>query len=189
MKYGYARVSTRGQDLKGQVETLKAESCDKIFQEKFTGTTKDNRKEFNALLEVIKEGDTLVVTKLDRFARSSKDALEVISDLFEKGVKVHVLNMGIVEDTPTGRLIFTIMSAFAQFERDLIVERTQEGKEIAKQSKDFREGRPNKFNKKQIDHALTLLETHSYTQVADMTGISKSTLIRAKQKEKVKANN
>ncbi len=189
MKYGYARVSTRGQDLKGQIEALKTEGCDKIFQEKFTGTTKDNRKEFNALLDVINEGDTLVVTKLDRFARSSKDALDVIGNLFEKGVKVHVLNMGIVEDTPTGRLIFTIMSAFAQFERDLIVERTQEGKEVAKQREDFREGRPKKFTKKQIEHALNLLEEHSYTQVAEITGISKSTLIRAKQRKKAKSNN
>lgn len=183
MKYGYARVSTQGQDLTVQIEQLKAEGCDKIYQEKFTGTTKD-RPQLNKLLSELKKGDTLVVTKLDRFARSAKDAIEVIEKLFENGVRVHILNMGIVEDTPTGRLIFNIMSAFAQFERDMIVERTQEGKEIAKQKPDFREGRPKKFSKKQIEHALKLKETHSYKQVEEMTGISKSTLIRAKKKLK-----
>jgi DNA invertase Pin-like site-specific DNA recombinase len=182
MKYGYARVSTQGQDLTAQVEALKAEGCAKIFQEKFTGTTKE-RPQFEALLSTLKKGDTLTVTKLDRFARSSIDALSTIKDLFEQGVKVHVLNMGLVEDTPTGRLIFTIMSGFAQFERDMIVERTQEGKAIAKQSPDFREGRPKKFNRKQVEHALSLLEQHSYTQVEAMTGISKSTLTRAKAKQ------
>jgi DNA invertase Pin-like site-specific DNA recombinase len=91
--------------------------------------------------------------------------------------------MGLVEDTPTGRLVFNIMSSFAEFERDMIVERTQEGKAIAKQRDDFREGRPNKFTKKQIEHALSLLaQGNSYNKVADMTGISKSTLIRANRK-------
>lgn len=182
-KYGYARVSTKGQDLTAQIEALKAEGCEDIFHEKFTGTTKE-RPEFESLLSTLKEGDTLVVTKLDRFARSAIDALSTIEELFERGVKVHILNMGLVENTPTGRLIFTIMSGFARFERDLIVERTQEGKEIAKQSPDFREGRPKKFTHKQIEHALSLLERHSYTQVEAMTGISKSTLIRAKAKSR-----
>ncbi|PAV29358.1 hypothetical protein CIL05_10825 [Virgibacillus profundi] len=127
----------------------------------------------------------VVVTKLDRFARSSLDGINIIKDLFECGVKVHVLNMGIVEDTPTGRLIFNIMMAFAEFERDMIVERTQEGKAIAKQNPDFREGRPKKFIKKQIEHALQLLEENSYKQVEEMTGISKSTLIRAKREREV----
>lgn len=182
MKYGYARVSTVHQDLQAQLNALENENCDKIYSEKFTGTKAD-RPEFNELLSKLQEGDTLVVTKLDRFARSTGDAIETIKGLFEKGVKVHVLNMGLVENTPTGRLIFNVMSAFAEFERDMIVERTQEGKAIAKQRDDFREGRPNKYSKKQIEHALGLLETHSYTQVEQLTGISKSTLIRAKKKQ------
>ncbi|MCM3242623.1 recombinase family protein [Cytobacillus oceanisediminis] len=137
---------------------------------------------FKELLTILEAGDTLVITKLDRFARSTGDAIETIKGLFKKGVRVHVLNMGIIEDTPTGRLIFNIMSSFAEFERDMIVERTQEGKAIAKQRKDFREGRPNKYTKKQLEHALKLLETHSYKEVEETTGISKSTLIRAKKK-------
>ncbi|WP_264737347.1 recombinase family protein [Cytobacillus firmus] len=181
MKYGYARVSTTGQDLQVQLNTLDNEGCNKIFSEKFTGTKAD-RPQFQALLATLKEGDTLVVTKLDRFARSTSEALTIVKELFNRGVKVHVLNMGLIENTPTGRLIFTIMSGFAEFERDLIVERTQEGKAIAKQREDFREGRPPKFTKKQVEHALTLLESHSYAQVEELTGISKSTLIRAKRK-------
>ena len=185
MKYGYARVSTLHQDLEAQLQVLEKEGCDKIYKDKFTGT-KTDRPNFNKVLEEIKEGDMLVVTKLDRFARTTTDGINIIKGLFEKRIKVHVLNMGLVEDTPTGRLILSVMLAFAEFERDMIVERTQEGKAIAKQQPDFREGRPKKYGKKQIDHALQLLETQSYKQVEEQTGISKSTLIRAKRKQRQK---
>jgi DNA invertase Pin-like site-specific DNA recombinase len=183
MKYGYARVSTSAQDLNAQRYALEQEGCEKIYSEKFTGTKAD-RPQFQALLSTLDFGDTLVVTKLDRFARSTSEALQIVRNLFDRGVKVHVLNMGLIENTPTGRLIFTIMSGFAEFERDLIVERTQEGKMIAKQQKDYREGRPAKYSKKHLSNALSLLEGHSYKQVEEMTGISKSTLIRAKRKLK-----
>jgi len=182
MKYGYARVSTLHQDLQAQLQALEKEGCEIIYKDKFTGTKKE-RPEFQKLLEVLKEGDTLVVTKLDRLARSTLDGISTVKELFERGVKVHVLNMGLVEDTPTGRLILNVMLAFAEFDRDMIIERTQEGKEIAKQNPDFREGRPRKYSKKQIAHALKLLETNSYKQVEEMTGISKSTLIRAKREK------
>lgn len=181
MKYGYARVSTLNQDLQAQFQALEKEGCEKIYKDKFTGT-KTDRPQFSKLLQELKPCDTLVVTKLDRFARTTADGINTIKGLFERGIKVHVLNMGLVEDTPTGRLILSVMLAFAEFERDMIVERTQEGKEIAKQRPDFREGRPKKFSKKQIEHALRLLESNSYKQVGDMTGISKSTLIRAKKR-------
>lgn len=127
-----------------------------------------------------------MVTKLDRFACSTSDTIQTVRELFNKGVKVHVLNMGLVEDTLTGRLIFNIMRSFSEFERDMIVERTQEGKAIARQREDFREGRPNKYSKKQIEHASKILETNSYKEVENMMGISKSTLIRAKRKENAK---
>lgn len=180
MRYGYARVSTVGQDLQAQINALEAEGCDVIYSEKFTGT-KTDRPEFQRLLAELKTGDTLIVTKLDRFARSTLEAIQTIRDLFERGVKIHVLNIGVVENTPSGRLIFNVLSAFAEFERDLIVDRTQEGKAIAKQRPDFREGRPPKYTRKQIEHALKLLDHHSYSEVEDLTGISKSTLIRAKR--------
>lgn len=184
MKYGYARVSTAGQDLESQIEMLKSEGCEKIFSEHFTGTKAD-RPQFQQLLSELKMNDTLVVTKLDRFARSAEDAIHIIKKLLNDGIKVHVLNMGLVDNTPTGKLILTIMSGFAEFERDMIVQRTQEGKAIAKKNNpDFREGRPKKFGKKTIEHALELLGTHSYNQVAEITGISKSTLVRAKRNQK-----
>ena len=133
MKYGYARVSTTHQDLHSQLEQLEKEGCEQIFKDKFTGTKRD-RPEFNKVMDILKKDDTLVVTKLDRFARSTLDGINTIKELFGRGIKVHVLNMGLVEDTPTGRLIFSVMLAFAEFERDMIVERTQEGKAIARLS-------------------------------------------------------
>ena len=132
MKYGYARVSTLHQDLEAQLQALEKEGCDEIYSEKFTGT-KTDRPKFQELLKQLKKDDTLVVTKLDRFARTTKEGIEIVKELFDRGVKVHVLNMGLIEDTPTGRLILSVMLAFAEFERDMIVERTQEGKAIAKQ--------------------------------------------------------
>ena len=139
---------------------MEDERCDRIYFEKITGT-KSNRPEFQKLLQEIQTGDTLVITKMDRFVRSTQDALNTIKFLFEKGVKINVLNLGIIENTSTGRLIFTIFSAFADFERDLIVERTQAGKEIAKQRPVFREGRPKKFLQQQINLTMQFLETHS----------------------------
>ncbi|SCB91897.1 Site-specific DNA recombinase [Fictibacillus enclensis] len=146
MKYGYARVSTIVQDLEVQIQALQAEGYEVIYKERFTGT-KTDRPEFNKGLETLQEGDTLVVTKLDRIARSAVEGIQTVKALFARGVKVHILNMGLVENTPTGRLIFNILSSFAEFERDMIVERTQEGKALAKQRDDFREGRPRKHSK------------------------------------------
>lgn len=183
--FGYARVSTWGQDLESQIVALKKQGCDKIYTEKFTGTKVD-RKEFQQLLHDLSEGDTLVVTKLDRFARSTIQGLETVRDLFNRGVKIHILNMGIIEDTPTGRLTFTIFSAFAEFERDMIVERTQEGKALAKLNPNFREGRPKKFSREQLDLAMERLKDPKRTvkRVAKETGISEATLYREKRQRK-----
>lgn len=181
MKYGYARVSTLGQDLQAQLQTLKSEGCDRILSEKFTGTNKD-RPQLQELLYMLQEGDTVVVTKLDRLARNTKEGIEIIESMFVKGIRVHVLNVGLLENTTMGRFFLQTLLAVAEMERNIIIERTQEGKAIAKQCKDFKEGRPNKYSKTQIEHALQLLENHSYKQVEGLTGISKSTLIRAKRK-------
>ena len=185
-KYGYARVSTQGQDLKAQVETLKAEGCEVIYSEKFTGTTKD-RPEFKAVLDAVQSGDTLVVTKLDRFARSAEDAIHVIKQLHTQGVRVHILNMGMVDNTATGKLLLTVLAGFAEFERDMIVERLNEGKAIAKQREGYREGRKPKYTKAQLDHAMKLKETHSFTQVVALTNIPIATLKRESAKRKANA--
>lgn len=185
MRYGYARVSTTAQDLEVQIQALQSEGCEVIYKEKFTGT-KTDRPEFNKVLEALQEGDTLIVTKLDRFARSAVEGIQTVKILFARGIKVHILNMGLVENTPTGRLIFNILSSFAEFERDMIVERTQEGKALARQRDDFKEGRPRKHSKQQVQHALELLKTHTYKEVEAMTGIKKRTLINRKNELKAK---
>ena len=145
-----------------------------IYKEQISGI-KSERPVFNEILNKLKKGDTLVTTKLDRLCRSTKEGLEVIKDLQEKEINIHILNMGLIENSPMGDLIITCLLAFAQFERSMIVERTSSGKELAKQSDDYREGRPKKFTKKQIAHALKLLETNSYKEVGLITCISKST--------------
>ena len=143
--------------------------------------TKLTRPEFDKLLEKLKAGDTLVVAKLDRFARSVSQASDLITKLIDEGTRVDACNLGVLDNSSMSTLMRNILLSFAQFERDMIVERTQEGKAIAKQNPEFREGRPKKYSRTQINHALDLLEKYSYKQVEDMTGISKSTLIRAKQ--------
>ncbi|ATD55419.1 recombinase family protein [Clostridium chauvoei] len=188
--YGYARVSTRsqidGNSLEQQENQLKDNGAIEVIKEQFTGT-KIDRPLFQELLKKLEKGDTLMVCKLDRFARSTVEGITTVRSLIEKGIKVHILNMGLIEDTPTGRLIFSVMSAFAEFERDMIVQRTQEGKAIAKQKEGFKEGRPKKYTKKQLDYAVELLKTHSYSEVVEITDISKSTLIREVRKRKANA--
>lgn len=179
-RYGYARVSTNGQSLEDQITKLEQEGCTEIFSEKFTGT-KMNRPEFNKLMSLLEAGDTLIVTKLDRFARSADEGKKIIKGLMERGIRVHILNMGLIEDTPTGRLILTIFTGFAEFERDMIVQRTQEGKAYArKHNPNFKEGRPTSISIEQKDHAMKLLteEKLSYTEVAKRTGISRATIYR-----------
>ena len=139
-----------------------------------------NRPKFSKLIDELKQGDTLVVTKLDRFARSAAEGSNVIKELQGRGVKVHVLNMGVIDDSNIGHLIANILFSFAEFERDMIVERTQEGKARARTKAGFHEGRPKKFSKERVDNAIgLLLQGNSYKRVSDMTGISTATLTRA----------
>ena len=189
MIYGYARVSTAGQSrdgnsLEDQTTALQQYGCQEIITEAYSGKTME-RPEFQKLLKRLQSGDTLVVTKLDRFARTAIDGVQTVRALFDRGVRVHILNMGLVENTLTGNLILTVMLAFAEYERGMIVERTQMGKAVARQNPDYREGRPKKYSRTQIKHALQLLdEGNTYRQVEAMTGISKSTLVRARKFEK-----
>lgn len=187
MIYGYARVSTKtqakdGNSLEAQENALRAAGATMIYADAFTGT-KSHRPELDKLLAVMQSGDTVKVTKLDRIARSATQGIELIQSLLDKGITVHVLNMGMMDNTPTGKLVRNVMLAFAEFERDMIVERTSEGKVIAKQNPDFKEGRPPKYSRTQLNHAMELLEKYSYKEVSEMTGISKSTLLRAKKRQ------
>lgn len=187
MKYGYARVSTHwqasdGNSLEAQIESLNAAGADKIYMDEYSGRT-TKRPQLDELLSVISSGDELIVTKLDRMARSVIEGSELIKRLQEKKITVNVLNIGCMDNSLTGRLITNVMLSFAEFERDMIIERTQEGKNAAKRNNpDFKDGRPCKFSDEQMELALELLEKHSYKEVSNMTGISKSTLQRAKNK-------
>jgi len=148
MIYGYARVSTLGQakdgnSIEAQEKMLKEHGAAVIFADAFTGT-KCSRPEFNKLIDCLQPGDTLIVTKLDRIARSTQQGCQLVGQLLDRDIRINVLNLGIMDNTPTGKLIRTILFAFAEFERDMIVERTAEGKAIAREREDYREGRPKK---------------------------------------------
>ena len=186
MIYGYARVSTltqekNGNSLEEQVSALTSYGCQEIVQEAYSGKTME-RPAFTALLARLTAQDTLVVTKLDRFARTAIEGVQTVRSLFDRGVRVHILNMGLIENTLTGNLILTVMLAFAEYERGTIIERTQLGKSVARLNPEFKDGRPRKYTDAQIRLALDLLGSgKSYGQVQKMTGISKSTLVRARR--------
>ena len=178
--YGYARVSTAQQDYATQIEDLKRAGATKIFKDKYTGTTAD-RPEFDKLMAKIKNGDTLIVTKLDRLSRNTQDALNIVKKMNAEGVILRVLNIGTIDNSPSGRLIFTVFSAFAEFERDLIVSRTQEGKAWAKANNpNFHDGMPRKYDQEQINFAWKLhTQDHmSYSEISKKLGISKATIYR-----------
>ena len=184
MFIGYCRVSTKGQLDGNSIEEQTLSIRERYPTAEIVVESHSGAKErpiFNELLERLAFGDTLIVTKLDRFCRTAKEGLEYIDYLMGKDVKIHILNMGLIENTPMGRLIVTNLLAFAEFERAMIIERTQAGKALAKQRDNFREGRKPIYTPEQIEHALKLLEDNSYSQVVKMTGISKSTIIRAKR--------
>lgn len=181
MIYGYARVSTEGQardgnSLEVQECLLRDNGAEKIYSEHFTGTKRD-RPELDKLLTVLSKGDTLVVTKLDRIARSTVHGLSLVEELIGRGVRVNILNMGIMDSTPASKLMRTMFFAFAEFERDMIVERTSEGKAIARQKPDYREGRPKVEVDKALLEKLSGLQAIgklTASEVAARLGISRS---------------
>lgn len=183
MIYGYARVSTTGQQhgssLADQEEQLRRAGAEEIRTEIYTGKVMD-RPVFTQLMAELKHGDKLVVTKLDRFARTAAEGVQTIEELLARGVIVQVLDMGVIDGSPMGRLMVTMLLAFAEFERTLILERCQAGKDAARARGVRVDGRPKKYCPEKIQLAISLLnDGHSYKQVERMTGISKSTLIRA----------
>lgn len=190
MIYGYARVSSKGQLDNNSLEQQETEILTKydsanIIKEQFTGTTTD-RPLFNELIEKLKPNDILVVTKLDRLARNTEEGIHLIKELFKKKVSVHVINVGLLEDTNMGQFFITTLLAVAELERNMIIERTQNGKAIAKTKEGFTEGRPIKHRTQQIEYALSLLTVNggdmSYSKVEEVTGINKRTLARYKDR-------
>ena len=184
MIYGYARVSSKkqlhGNSLEEQRAALTANGAISITAEQYTGKT-TSRPKLQALIASLRAEDTLMVTKLDRLARNVTEGIELIRELFARDIKVHVLNIGLLENTSMGNFFITTLLAVAELERSMIIERTQAGKEVARTKAGFREGRPPLPEKKLL-YAMELLKSHSYKEVTDITGISKATLWRAKQR-------
>lgn len=192
MVYGYARVSTikqknDGNSLEVQEIALRDSGVETIFVDACSGKNLD-RPKLIEMIKLLKSGDTMTVTKLDRLSRSSSQGCALIDSLLKAGVSVNILNMGLMDNTSNSRFMRNTLFGFAEFERDQIVERTQEGKAIARQRPDFKEGRPRVYTDFAIASALQQLTVnggkYSYNQVARLAKISKSTLIRA-QKQSV----
>ena len=185
MKYGYARVSTKGQARKGNsladqtnllVQAGVAE--ENIFSDSYTGT-KMARPDFDKLLALLQPGDELVVCKLDRFARTAAEGSLLVRNLVDRGIRVNILNMGVADNSPMGKLVVTVLLAFAEYERDMIVERTQAGKEIARQRSDYKEGRPSKrTDEMQAVLASVTAGEITQKQAAAALGISERTVRR-----------
>lgn len=184
MIYGYASVSAKGQfeakSIEEQTKLIKQRyPSAEILIEKYV-----DLKERPLLAELIDKmygGDTLVVSKLDRLCSTIKEGITFVEYAIEKNIRVNIINMGMIDATHNGKMILNILYALAEFEKSMIIERTQVGKAIAKTKEGFKEGRPKKFSSNEIDEALDLLKTNSYKLVEEKTGISKSTLIRAKR--------
>lgn len=149
MIYGYGRVSSTtryaggedGNSLEAQEKKLREAGCEEIVLEAYTGT-KMERPKFTKLLDKLEQGDTLIVCKLDRFARTAAEGSLLVRDLVNRGIKVNILNMGIADNSPMGKLMLTVLLAFAEYERDMIVERLNDGKAEAKaKNPEYREGR------------------------------------------------
>lgn len=182
MLYGYARVSTKGQSLKDQMDLIKSAGVENknLFHEKFTGT-KTTRPQFTKLLDTLKTGDTLVVAKLDRLARNLREALNAIYDIREKGVTIKVLNPNMTVTTDMGgKIMYQTLLMIADIERDMIVSRTEEGKAYAKaHNPNYREGRKSRMQGKNKDRYQLLFEyrqNHTAKQTAEAFNVSMRTV-------------
>ncbi|HDR4868796.1 TPA: recombinase family protein [Bacillus cereus] len=181
---GYARVSTKDQNLDAQIERLTEYGCEKIYSEKYSGANSD-REELQKALEYMREGDKFVVCKIDRLARSIFDLHKIVNQLADRGIAVVFLKEQIDFSTPAGKLMFTMLGAIAEFERDLINERTAEGRERAK-AMGKHMGRKGQ-DEKQVKQAINLFFNRkenglSVNDISKMTGVPRST-IYAKAKE------
>ncbi|HMS44224.1 MAG TPA: recombinase family protein [Alphaproteobacteria bacterium] len=178
MKVGYARVSTKDQNTDLQIDALKEAGCEKIFEEKASGAQRD-RPQLTAALNFMRSGDTLVVWKLDRLARSIKQLVDTIDDLKERKIGFLTLKDNIDTNTPAGKLFFHIFGSLAEFEREVIRERTTAGLVAARAKGNFG-GRERAMNDDDLEAARTLLQNDklSTSQVAKRLGISVATLYR-----------
>lgn len=182
MKIGYARVSSYGQSLNIQLEKLKEAGCEKIFSEKVSGA-KENRSEFNAMFDFAREGDQIVVTKLDRMSRSLLELQQTSKRLEDKNIDLIVLEQNIDTSTSTGRLLFNIVGVVAEFEREMINQRAAEGRKAAKE-KGVKFGAKKKLSDKDIESIKNLIAMgESKAELAKLYGVGRSTLYRALEEQ------
>lgn len=178
MKMGYKRVSTTGQKLDRQTDILNEYGVERIFEEKETGTKRE-KPELNRMLDMLREGDVVIITELTRLSRSTKDLFDIVEIIEKKGASIKSLKETWLDTTtPQGKLLFTIFAGLSQFERDLIADRTKEGLESAKKRGKVL-GRPNKFNDKK-ETILQMYNSNDYSinDIINATGISKTSLYR-----------
>jgi DNA invertase Pin-like site-specific DNA recombinase len=188
MKVGYARVSSTGQNLETQIEILKEAGCEKIFQEKRSGKSMDNRVELQNALDFVREGDVFLVTRLDRFARSNTDLYKIIEILNTKGVAFKATHQSFDSTTSEGRMMIGMLGTMAEFENDIRKERQAEGiKSALRRGVKF--GAKRKMTDEQVIEAMELQKKGEMTnqQIADMFGVGRSTLLRyvAEYKKKI----
>ncbi|MWF57333.1 recombinase family protein [Escherichia coli] len=177
---GYARVSTTGQSLDAQLKALSG--CEKVFREKISGA-KDDRPELHAMLEFVREGDTVQVTKLDRLARNTRHLLEISEFLQGKGVALNILNIGINTATPTGKLMLTMIGAIATFEREMMLERQAEGIALAKLKGKYKGRKATARNKSQ--EVIELVEEGvSKPEISRQLGIGITSIYRIVRNER-----
>ena len=178
MRIGYARVSTLDQNLDLQMQALRKAGCKKIFREKISGASR-NRPELQRMLDQIREGDTILVWKLDRLARSTRDLLETMETIREVGGKFLSLSEPWADTTThAGKMIMTVFAGIAEFERDLIRERTSAGR-VAAQARGVQFGRPRKLNPDQSKLAKRLLdEGKLVSEIAQTFGVHVATIYR-----------
>ncbi len=177
MIFGYARVSTQDQNLNLQVDELQKYGAERIFQEKITGTRKD-RPELENMIQMLREGDTVIVWKLDRIGRSIKHLIDLIEEFKNRKVNFVSIKENIDTSTATGKLIFNIFASLAEFERDIIAERTKAGLTAAR-ARGKRGGRPSK-KKDKVALALKMYDSKQYTvnEIVEATSLSRTTLYR-----------
>ena len=175
--FGYARVSTEQQNLDRQLDMLEKYGVDYLYNEKMTGT-KRNRPELEKLMERLTEGDTVVVESLSRLGRSTKDLIWLMETFNTKGVNLVSMKESIDTTTSTGKLMFTLMSALAQFERDVLADRTREGLAAARAR--GRKGGRRPIDKEAVRKAVKLYKTKQYTvsEITELTGVRKTTLYK-----------
>lgn len=183
MIIGYARVSTADQTLDLQFDALNKYGVKKIFQEKASGA-KDDREQLQIALSLLGEGDTLVVYKLDRLARSTVKLIQVLDEIQQKGAHLVSINDNIDTTTAAGKALFGMLAVFAEFERNIIIERTQAGLKAAR-ARGRKGGRPVSDQKK-VAQALKLYDAgeHTAKEIEELTGVKRATLYRAIAKRK-----